>query len=221
MKHGNISPSNQSYPDTLYDRLLARLYDPIMKGVEARFLLRRRRELLAGIEGQVLEVGAGTGINFSFYPPDTSVLAIEPSAAMLARARRRLERAPAAAPIELMEAGLGDPALAQRLSLHSLDAVVITLVLCTLPDPRAALDRLRVWLRPGGRLYVLEHIASTHQPARIIEQAVTPVWKHLAGGCHLNRPTDRLLREAGFQPEWEKYYQKGMTFYQGVLRPVF
>lgn len=203
--------------DTLYDRLLAWVYDPVMRQAEQRFLQKRRRELLSGIRGKVLEVGAGTGINFPLYPPDASVLAIEPSGAMLNRARQRLADHPAPASIQLLQTGVEDPTLREHVPGEGFDSIVLTLVLCTLPDPDQALRHFHQWLRPGGRLHVLEHIASDRQPARAIEHAATPVWKHLAGGCHLNRPTDHLLREAGFTPEWEAYYRKGMTFYQGVL----
>ena len=211
---------NRAVPDSWYDRLIAWLYDPITKYFERGFMGRRRRELLAGLQGNILEVGAGTGANFDHYPPGARVLAIEPSAAMLQRAaEKRAALAAEHADIRLLHAGIGDPEVAGYVPKDGFDAIVLTLVLCTIPDPKAAIATLQGWLRPSGRLYVLEHIIHESQPGRTLQQFADPVWTELAAGCHLTRPTDELLKQGGFRAEWEAYHQRGLRFYQAVMKP--
>ncbi len=127
---------NRTVPDGWYDRLIARFYDPFTNYFERGFMGRRRRELLAGLQGSILEVGAGTGANFDHYPPGASVLAIEPSAAMLQRAaEKRAALTAKHADIRLLHAGIGDPEVSRYVPESGFDAIVLTLVLCTIPDP--------------------------------------------------------------------------------------
>ena len=212
-----MSDRNKAKSDTLYSRLVARVYDPFMEDLEQRFLIHKRRELLQGLRGNILEVGAGTGVNFPLYAPEARVLAIEPSENMLRYARRRLEGPDIRAAIELVHAGVGDEA-AIRPPAGGFDAIVCTLVLCTIPDAEAAVDNFRRWLAPGGRLCVLEHIISERPAPRILQKLVNPVWKACAEGCHLTRQTDELLKEKGFAAEWEEYFVKGLLFYRAVMR---
>lgn len=211
---------NRAQPDTWYSRLVARLYDPVVSGAEKSFFRERRSELLGDISGQVLDVGAGTGANFRHYPPQTNVLAIEPSDAMVEQAEQKLQDPAVQADILLVRAGIGDEMVASRVPAHGFDAIVFTLVLCTIPDPEHAVERVKSWLAPGGRLLVLEHIADDRSTVRRFEELVNPVWKKLAEGCHLTRQTDQLLKEAGFQPKWEKYFHRGLLFYQAEMRLV-
>ncbi len=204
--------------ESFYARLFAKAYDPVMERLEERLLLSRRQELLGNVAGKVLEVGSGTGVNFPLYAPEAQVLAVEPSAAMMGRARRKLEEVPVVADIELVQASLEAPELEQRIAPESLDYIVCTLVLCTVPDLTDALSRFQRWLRPGGRLLAMEHIHDSRQPQKWLQQKFTPLWKHMAEGCHLNRPTDRLLKEAGFRPVREDYlHTKWIPFYWAVL----
>lgn len=201
-----------------YARVFAAAYDPVMRRFEQRVLWRRRQELFRELSGgQVLEVGAGTGVNFLLYPPQAEVLACEPSAPMLQKASQKLEQHAPRATIKLVHAGIGDKALEAHIPAQGLDAAVFTLVLCTIPDPEQALQRVKSWLKPSGRLFVLEHIGSPHPVGRALQHAIEPVWKPLAEGCHLTRDTDRLLRGQGFTPVWERYFYAGMRFYQAVL----
>jgi len=165
-----------------------------------------------------LEVGAGTGINFSLYPAGVRVTGCEPSLPMLSRADQHLENASVQADIRLVHAGIGDEELADHIPEAGLDAVVFTLVLCTIPDPLAAIRRVERWLKPGGRLLVLEHIGSDHAAGRFFQQLLEPIWTPLAEGCRLTRSTDVLLREAGFEAEWERYFTLGIRFYQASLK---
>ncbi len=201
-----------------YAKIFAAAYDPVMRRFEQQVLWHRRQELFRELSsGQVLEVGAGTGANFLLYPPEVQVLACEPSAPMLQKAVQKLEQYAPRATIKLVHAGIGDDALEAHIPTQGLDAVVFTLVLCTIPDPEQAVCRVKNWLKPGGRLLVLEHIGSPRLVGRVFQHAIEPVWKPLAEGCHLTRDTDRLLRSQGFVPVWERYFQAGMRFYQAVL----
>jgi len=204
--------------ESLYARLIARIYDPVMQRLEERLLLAHRQELLARVRGQVLEVGVGTGINLPLYSERAQVLGIEPSAAMLSRARSRMEQTPITAEVELLEAGIEEEVLDERLAPGSLDYIVCTLVLCTIPELEKALQRFQAWLRPGGQLLAMEHIHDSRQPQRWLQQNFTPIWRQLAEGCHLNRPTDQLLKEAGFIARNEHYIMtRWVPFYWAVL----
>jgi len=151
-----------------------------------------RYDLLADVHGRVLEIGARSGPNFRFYQPDTRVVATDVDASALKGTRRLFTRF--AQGIALSAAD------AQHLPFanHSFDAVVSTLVFCSIPDPVLALGEIARVLRPGGRLYTIDHVRSDQPVIGGIMDALTPTWKILAGGCHLNRNTEDTLRESGF-----------------------
>lgn len=212
-----MAASSSENTESLYARLFAKVYDPVMHKLEERLLLSRRQALIVQVSGVGLEVGAGTGVNFPLYPNGVRVLAVEPSGAMLKQAAKQLDGT--AAEIELLETGVNDAALEERLSAESLDFIVCTLVLCTIPDLQGALTRFHRWLRPGGQLLVMEHIHDSRQPQRWLQQQFTPVWKKIAEGCHLNRATDQLLKTAGFYPVEEAYINTTFVpFYWAVLK---
>lgn len=206
---------------TLYNRIFAKLYDPLTRRFEEDFLTAKRRQLLKDIQGKVLEIGCGTGVNFPFYSTDTQVIACDPSAAMLRYASERLENKDSniKAAIELVHAGIGEAALKDYVPEGGFDAIVCTLVLCTVPDQNAALETIKKCLKPGGKLYVLEHIRASSKLGQFFQNVFNPVQKVLAEGCHLNRPTDENLKRHGFQPEWEAYFSKGLPIYEAVLYP--
>jgi ubiquinone/menaquinone biosynthesis C-methylase UbiE len=172
--------------------VLAALYDPIMRPAERRLFGRLRSELLAPLRGDVLEVGAGTGANFVHYTRNARVLALEPDAAMLARARKRASQCDARITLEYA----GDERL-DMLAAQSYDAAVLTFVLCTVEDPLRTLARIRRVLRPGGELAVIEHVRS-HGALGEWQDRLRPLWERVAGGCQLNRNTAALLAQAGF-----------------------
>lgn len=174
---------------------LAYVYDPLMAGMERAYGARWRAELLADLEGHVLEVGAGTGANLTFYPPKVERLVLgEPDRAMRRGLEKKLARAPLAARVELSERPL------EAFSAHeTFDAVVCTLVLCSVPDLALATRHLRRLVRPGGRLYFLEHVAAYDDPdARAWQERLDPLWRRVAGGCRLARDTEGALADAGF-----------------------
>lgn len=149
-----------------------------------------RRRNLAGLSGRVLEVGAGTGTNFALYPPEVSaVVALEPEAGLRAEAE-----AVADARVELRPERLGEYA-----SPEPFDAVVFSLVLCSLPDPEGAVRQVRELLRPDGELRFLEHVAARGGMLEGLQKvADATVWPRLFGNCHSHRDAVGLIGSAGF-----------------------
>ncbi|WP_030918465.1 class I SAM-dependent methyltransferase [Streptosporangium amethystogenes] len=174
--------------------VFARFYARISRVVEERGLAGHRQALLEGLSGQVIEVGAGNGLNFAHYPSTvTRVLAIEPEPRL-----RRLARAAAARAPVLIEVRDG---LAEHLPAAdgTFDAAVASLVLCSLPDPHAALSQMRRVLGPGGQLRFLEHVRADSAALRRVQDLLdATVWPHLAGGCHTGRDSALAIQQAGF-----------------------
>jgi 2-polyprenyl-3-methyl-5-hydroxy-6-metoxy-1,4-benzoquinol methylase len=153
-----------------------------------------RRENLAGLSGRVLEVGAGTGTNFEFYPDTvTEVVAVEPERRLAELARQ----AAAAAPIPVT---VSTDTVEQYMASGSelFDAVVCSLVLCSVEEPQSVLRELHSLLRPGGELRYLEHIASTGARARLQKFADATFWPRMLGNCHTHRHTEQSIVGAGF-----------------------
>lgn len=178
--------------------LLAAIYDRLMRASEEACLTQWRAELLQDLHGEVLEVGAGTGVNLPHYPKAVSRLVVsEPDRHM----RRRLQARCDSSGLNQVE--VSDASL-ERLSMTpaSFDAVVSTLVLCSVPDLHAALAEVFRVLRPGGRFVFLEHVAAAGDPRRLKWQhRLEPVWKRLAANCHLTRRTEEAIGTAGFEIE--------------------
>lgn len=200
-------------------RLFAAIYDPFMRASEQACLEAWRADLLSHARGEVLEIGAGTGANVPFYPPEVSrLLLTEPDRDMLARLRRRMPLSRAAR-VEALTA----PSDALPFADASLDTVVSTLVLCSVPDPAATLGEVRRVLRPGGSLLFLEHVAADERPARLAwQRRLEPFWMRVAGNCHLTRRTGDTIRSAGFHVEWEtrESVRKAMPIVRTSVRGV-
>ena len=152
-----------------------------------------RQKLVPLARGRVLELGVGTGMNFPFYGEVESLHGIEPDPHMLKRARTRAEKL--GLKIELSQAG----AEALPFEDASFDTVVVTWVLCTIPNPEAALREVARVLKPGGRILFVEHTQSRYPVARRLQDWVTPAWKKFSGNCHLNRDSLSAIRAAGFR----------------------
>lgn len=172
------------------DHVVPRLVDLAMR----QKLLRPCRERIVGAaEGRVLEIGVGSGLNLSLYGPAAhSVIAVEPSSKLVRLAARRARMA--RAPVELVEGS----AEALPLPDATIDTVVTTWTLCSIPDVARALVEARRVLRPGGSLLFIEHGRAPEPSIVRWQNRLDPLWSRIAGGCHLNRPIDRLLRDAGF-----------------------
>jgi SAM-dependent methyltransferase len=159
---------------------------------EPESLKALRRENLAGLSGRVLEVGAGTGTNFAFYPDAVDeVVAIEPEARLAAKARVAAADAPV--PVTLT-----DETVEAMDDTGPFDAVVCSLVLCSVEDPDGVLRQLNSRLRPGGELRYLEHVASRGLRGRLQRFIDRTAFPRLMGNCHAHRDTERSITRAGF-----------------------
>lgn len=198
------------------DCIVPRLVDLAMRN---RRLLPYRERVIAAAEGRVLEVGIGSGLNLPFYGAATrEILGLEPAPRLLAMARNAAGRA--SSPVRFIEGS----AEAIPLESGSVDTVVTTWTLCTIPDAPRALQDMRRVLKPGGALLFVEHGLAPEPRVRRWQDWLTPAWKRIGGGCHLNRPIRRLIEDAGFGIERiETGYMNGpkpMTFmYEGRARP--
>jgi len=174
---------------------MATIYDGFMDATEQACLRRWRAQLLAGVEGDVLELGAGTGVNLEHLPRQLGRLVLtEPDRHMRAKLAARVQRLGRQA--EVSDAS----AVALPFEDASFDAVVSTLVLCSVPSLERSLAEVFRVLRPGGRFVFLEHVGAPRGTSRRrIQGLVDPFWRHAAGGCRLIRDTERAILDAGFQ----------------------
>ncbi|MEM7766966.1 MAG: class I SAM-dependent methyltransferase [Pseudomonadota bacterium] len=162
-------------------------------------IMQQREKVVPKATGRVLELGCGSGTNFDYYNTAEveRLFAIDPAPGMIKRARKTLEGHPLAGKTDLIETG----AEAVPLEDNSVDTAIITFVLCTIPDWQAALTEVRRVLKPSGRILFSEHGLAPDEDIAKWQRRIEPVWKRLAGGCHLTRDTGALLRSAGFRFE--------------------
>jgi SAM-dependent methyltransferase len=174
--------------------LCARMYVRVSQKAEGLGLAERRVQLLDGLAGRVVEVGAGNGLNFGHYPASvTEVVAVEPERHLRELAQSSAAEAPV--PVRLIDA------VAEELPLEDavFDGAVASLVLCSVRDVSASLAELHRVLRPGGELRFFEHVASSRRALRGLQRAAdATLWTHVSGGCHLGRETDQMVEAAGF-----------------------
>lgn len=175
--------------------MFSALYDRAFEASEEAGLREMRAQLLAQARGRVLELGAGTGLNLELYPREglDRLVLTEPDPHMFKQLRKRAEEdCPGA---DLIEAG------AESLPFEddSFDTVVVTLVLCTVPDQPAALREISRVLAPEGRLLFLEHVRSQEPGLARWQDRLEKPWRFLGDGCHCNRDTETALRAAGFE----------------------
>jgi ubiquinone/menaquinone biosynthesis C-methylase UbiE len=166
------------------------------RSLSSRPIMELRREACDGLSGRVLEIGFGSGLNLTAYPPAvTSVDAVEPSdLGWELSAQRR-----AASSVHVARVGLDGQRLAAADATY--DAVLSTFTLCTIPDVEAALAEVRRVLRPGGALHVLEHGLAPDPKVAAWQRRLDGLQGRIAAGCHLTRDTPRLLEEAGLTVE--------------------
>jgi ubiquinone/menaquinone biosynthesis C-methylase UbiE len=177
-----------------------------------------RERIGARAEGRVLEIGAGSGLNLPYYTDRVSeILGIEPHPTLLGMAAAKRSPVPAR--------WIDGSAEAIPLQSGSVDTVVTTWTLCSIPDVTAALREMRRVLRPAGLLLFVEHGLASEESVRRWQHRLTPLWKRIAGGCHLDRPIRGLIQDAGFNiASLEANYGEGpkpMVFiYEGSARPI-
>lgn len=191
--------------------LMAAVYDRFMRVSEAACLAKWRADLLRDLAGEVLEVGAGTGSTLSLYPATVKRLVMcEPDPHM--RAKLLAKDKPAG--VEVSDASLDKLPFKDQ----AFDAVVCSLVLCSVRDQKAALAEIARVLRPGGKLVFLEHVAADGKPARLKwQRRIEPVWKHLMGNCHLTRRTEAAIAAAGF--DFERIERESIRKALPIVRP--
>ncbi len=198
--------------------ILPRLVDLSMRNKETS---RLRAEWLPHARGDVLEVGIGSGLNLPFYSSEVQrVYGVDPS---LELQRMALKRATATrARVEFLSQSTEDTL---PLADGTIDTVVMTWTLCSIPDTSKALRQMKRVLRESGRLVFIEHGRSPDRRTAAWQDRMTPKWKRIGGGCHLNRKIDELITTAGFEiVELKTFYQPGprpMTYtYQGIAQPA-
>ena len=188
----------------LYDRYLLPTLIDLLCGIKP--VQRQRAKIVPRAQGRVLEIGIGTGRNLPFYDKSRlqQLYGLDPAAQMHPKARQRM--LDAGLEVELLEL----PAEKIPMADASFDTVITTFTLCTIPDAVAALREMRRVLKPGGLLLFCEHGTAPDASVRRWQDRLTPLWKPLAGGCHLNRDIPALLREGGFRiVDMEQLYLPG------------
>jgi len=195
---------------TLDHPFFARLWT-VMSAHETPLLRRLREENLAGLTGRVLEVGAGTGTNFALYPDTVrEVIALEPETRLAPKAREAA--AAALVPVTVLES-----TIETMPETEPFDAVVCSLVLCSVGDPQAVLRQLNSVLKPGGELRYFEHVASSGWRGSLQRVADATLWPRISGNCHTHRDTERAITGVGFAIDAARHQ---LTFPAWVPMPV-
>ena len=208
MKPGPAT-DNEMVPPIHHPRFAAQYERLSRTRSERRVMEPLRKEIIEQASGLVLEIGAGTGLNFPFYLPERveRVEAVEPDAAMLRYARERLSTAHV--PIELTQA----PVEVLPFADATFDSAMTTLVFCSVADPLRGLQEIKRVLKPGGMLLMVEHVRAQGAIAAHVQDALVPLTTRFAGNCHWNRDTASTVSNAGFQ-------MKNLRQAGGILLPI-
>lgn len=197
----------------LYDKLFASLYDKFFAAAERDGMAARRKELLSNARGRVLEIGAGTGLNVDSYPETLDRLVLtEPSEPMAKRMLDKVAESPLDPEVVI--------ATAEELPFDdaSFDTIVSTLVLCTVPDPAAALAEIQRLLAPGGQLLLLEHVRSESADSAKWQDRLETPWRLYGNGCYCNRDTISMVESAGFS--WDELEHGTIPHAPPIIRPL-
>jgi ubiquinone/menaquinone biosynthesis C-methylase UbiE len=183
-------------PEAVRHPIFARVYRCIGAAAERAGAAEHRQRMLGGLQGRVVEVGAGSGLNFRHYPATvTEVVAVEPEAHLRSVATQAA--AGGTVPVTVVDGTAGELPLPDA----SVDAGVASLVLCSVTDQPAALAELFRVIRPGGELRFYEHVIAESPRLADWQRRADPLWTRLAGGCHLTRDTAAVIAGAGFAIE--------------------
>ncbi|WKA53096.1 class I SAM-dependent methyltransferase [Planococcus shixiaomingii] len=189
-------------------KLFPRFYDIAMTPLENTRFKKIRESLVSIASGRVLEIGSGTGVNFPYYKSGVQVDAIEPNPLMMNQTEKRIKAAQV--PIKTHLAKAENLPFAD----DSFDTVVATLVFCTIPDPVKALQEIKRVSKPGAKFLLFEHVRLDKELMGKTQDLLTPAWKKICDGCHLNRDTVSLLRNAGIP------ITKVNSFYGGLFLTI-
>ncbi|WP_106497321.1 class I SAM-dependent methyltransferase [Lentibacillus sp. Marseille-P4043] len=181
-----------------------RIYDPAMRPFERFHFKKIRKELIGKAEGRVLEIGSGTGLNFPFYHQISQVDAVEPNALMVEKSMKRKHAA--LVPIHIHQVEAGKLPFAD----DTFDSVIATLVFCTIPDPVQALREVERVSKHEARILFFEHVRMDQEMLGKTQDVLTPFWKKICDGCHLNRDTLELVRQANMSIQHVDFYDKGL-----------
>jgi ubiquinone/menaquinone biosynthesis C-methylase UbiE len=196
--------------------VLPRITNLAMSNPEMR---RLRAAWIPKARGEVLEVGIGSGLNLAFYSSEVQrVYGVDPSVELQQMARKRL----GSIDVEFLSQSAEEPL---PLANASIDTVVLTWTLCSIADPQRALQEMKRVLKASGRLIFVEHGRAPDAGVVVWQDRLTPLWKRIGGGCHLNRKIDEIIKGAGFHiPELTTSYIPGprpMTYmYQGIAQTI-
>ncbi len=181
----------------LFSWLMAQFYDRIIKDAETKCLGKWRKELLSNLSGEVLEIGCGTGINLDYYPNTvTHLTLLEPDPNMRKKLQEKIAfQTQTKFVIEILDSKAESiPSLD-----NSFDAVISTLVLCSVKNQNKVLSEVYRVLNSNGEFIFIEHILANNNPKRLKwQQRLEPIWKVISCGCHITRPTENMMIKAGF-----------------------
>jgi ubiquinone/menaquinone biosynthesis C-methylase UbiE len=198
-------------------RWVAAVYDWFNSPTEHSIMRQYRPIIIGEATGRVLEIGIGTGFSLPYYRQADEVIGIEPDPHMLKRAQKRLAKLGLSS-VELR------PGRAEALPFEdsSFDAVVSSLVLCTVRDVPQSLAEAKRVLKPDGTFRFMEHVRSDESFMGTIQDWITPIWRWLSAGCHANRRTEQAIVAAGFQIEqlWRLSVPPGQRLVVGIARPA-
>ena len=199
----------------MFQWLIAKFYDNIMQDAEDKMLKDWRRQLLLSLSGDVLELGCGTGANLEFYPDTLKRLVlVEPNMHMCQKLKVKISNCNHAN-IDI----LNDKAESLSLADASFDAVVCTLVLCSVKDLGKTLAEIHRVLRSQGKLFFIEHVAATNNIKRYQwQRRLAFLWKHMMGGCHITRSTEEAIIQAGFK--FIDIQRQSMRGVPAIVRPA-
>lgn len=185
-----------------------KVYDKAMRPLEKTQLEKVRADLIRRAQGRVLEIGFGTGANFRYYRNVERIDAIEPNPAMSKQAASQIKKSPI--PIYTYRA------IAEELPFtdNTFDSVVATLVFCTIPDPIRAMQEICRVSRPGAKILLFEHVKMNQKILGHTQEALTPIWRKICDGCHLNRDTLGLVEQSGLD------IQKVSSNYGGLFLTI-
>ncbi|MDR3577622.1 MAG: class I SAM-dependent methyltransferase [Anaerolineaceae bacterium] len=203
------SLSKPRWPAGLRQRLMAWMLSHRSVAYE-QFNFARKQSLIGSLRGDILELGPGAGPNLPFYAAAVHWLGVEPNPYMHSYLRQSIQEL--GWPVERYRIDRGDPkGIRLPAQDSSLDAVVITLVLCSVPKPESTLQEILRVLKPGGRFVFIEHVASESGTSmRTTQNLLQPIWSLVGGGCHPNRETAQMISKAGFaKTEIEHFWYTG------------